>query len=224
MHGKLGKPLVLAQLNDYGKTKPAGDDKRHNGEVDKRVAHIAGERGKIAHQIKSGVAEGGHAVENPHPDAARTEIGHKAQAKERRAAALNDKGILHSTHAEPDHTLQPVFSEGLGKRHAAAQGNALARCAKQQCCSRHEAKPAKLDEHKDDDLPEQREMRSRVHHNEAGHTGGGRCGKQRIKKTERIPVGSDGQHQQQRSKKGDAQKAQRKDPNGADAFMKPFVF
>ena len=71
------------------------------------------DRGKIAHQIKSGVAEGGHAVENPHPDAARTEIGHKAQAKERRTAALNDKGILHSTHAEPDHTLQPVFSLSL---------------------------------------------------------------------------------------------------------------
>ena len=87
-----------------------------------------------------------------------------------------------------------------------------------------EAEAAHWDENKDHDLPEQGEMRAGIHHDEPRHAGSGGRGEKRVKKAERLAVGSNGQHQKQRADERNAKKAQRKDPDRADAFMVSFVF
>ena len=211
-------PLVFPHIAPGEKADAAHHDQPHHREVHQRIAHMPGERdigrsGLCAHQVESGVAEGGDGVEHGVPDAPQPHLRAEPQGQQHGTSSLQQQHGRQDEPGPPDDPAHLGRRDGLLHHPALLQADPPARQHGNGHSHRHHAHAADLDQQNDHRLAESGPVQRRVLHHQAGDTGGGGCGEQRVKKGSPLPVpGGDGQRQQQRSGQDQQGKSDQDDP------------
>ena len=218
-------PAVCPQVIPGEKADAAGDDEQHHGHVDRRLDGVGGEGGERlpdAHQVKAGVAEGGHGVEQGHPQPLDPEVPAEHWGHGGGPQQFQQQGGLDGKAGQPHDAAQGRGREGLLHGISLHEGNFLA--GEDGEGGRHGDDPhaADLDEEQEDPLPESGPMgRGVVDHQpcDAYCRGGG---EQRVPKGcgRPLPAGQ-GQRQQQRPQQYHAGKAQDDDLGGGQMLSLP---
>ncbi len=217
---------MLPHVPPHQEPQPAQQDQGAGGEVHQRVIHVMGEgavRLPEAHQVEARVAEGGHAVENSVPNApCHAQLRDEPEGQQHRPQPLDGGGAAQDIAQEGERVAEPLGADALHHQRALAQADLPAQEQERLEHQRHVTQPAHLDEDQQNDLAQQVELGPGVRHHKPRHAGGGGGGEQAVQKGQSAPgaVGK-GQHEQQRPRHDDAQKAQGDDLVGgqADGFL-----
>ena len=145
------------------KAEAPDDDQKHYDPADERVAVEVRQRRSaavVAHNIETGVTEGGNGVENtapdPLPDA---EQGNKADRKEQRARSLEQKRPEEDLARDLHNAVHPGKVDALDHRFALTQSHPAIQRNEEQRGDRHEPETADLDQYEYHNLPEDRPAR-----------------------------------------------------------------
>ena len=116
--------LVPDQILPDKEADAAHDNQRHGGEIDQRVADIAGQGrkgGASAHQVKARVAKGGDGVEHTVPDAPQRAVpGNKSDGEETGSRTLDDQRRAQDKAEQSDDAAQLRRTHGLLKEKPAS--------------------------------------------------------------------------------------------------------
>lgn len=182
-------------------------------------AHQAGKGpGVPSLQVESGVAEGGHRVEQCVPQAPEKPIpGDHGERQQDRPQKLKGGGAHQRVAHHPHHPVQVVEVQGGHDDEPLGKADAPVGRQGDKGDDRHKAQPAQLDEQQDHRLAEGRPGEEGVRHHQPGDAGGRGGGEEGGKEPLALPrPAGKGQAQQEGAQENDDGKGPRHQPGGVE--------
>ena len=205
---------AAADIEDDHKADAAHDDERIGDDVQQQIIPVGDQAGAAAQCVKPRIIKGSNRVKNTEPERPQRHVipgkGRKAQ---HRARCLAQHRHEQDSPHELDHAVQAFDIQRLPHKRAALQADAPPGHKGQPHADGRHAQTADLDQHRDDQLAEQTEGVTGVHHDQPGDADGAGSGKKCVQRCDMHPrMHRERQHEQRRTAEDQQRKADGDDP------------